>query len=507
VPGLATSAPPANATDWQSLALHKLRMAEQANPADPALWRACALDAARAGALQISERACRELAPQASDPADDRRELLSLLAAGGLGSARNHEWARVERWAQLLDRYGGAEGARLPEAQFLAGLLRENAGDRQGALAAMAAATAGGRVSLERCLAWSNELRYHHQFAVAERLLDLALAQHGARPSLLVRQAAVLAELDRLEEAHQRWAAVLAHDPQQPDARLLFATSSGAGHRPPTPIPDDLYDLPATTGADAVTRALVTCGVAVVRGALDRRIASQWRERLVGNLDAVYYPMFPQRGRGEGVGVPVHFLAAASERPRLEELCQGLRDQPVPAWHWTLDGRIDIADVWSQVMALEAVTAGARGYLGERFRAPPQLGYARRKSGGQPSWLPLHQDARTGYWDHPALAIWVALSDCGAEAPSLDLVPYRLDHLFPVCLYDDEQLRRRRYQRYHSSVRDDLLPPGFIKTLVLEPGDVVLFTSMVLHRTQQLDRPGVRFNLDVRFESLQEWLP
>jgi hypothetical protein len=209
-------------------AVLQLRAAELAHPADPALWRACALEAAREGDLAISERACRALGGDfSSGVPGGRGPLLSLLATSGLRSARKREWAYVERWALLIERYGGSVGVQLPRAQLLIALWREKVGDRQRAQAAVITAVAGRRVSVEHCLAFSNELRRHRRFALAACLLEQAIADHGEQTALLLSQAAVLAELGRAREADRCWAAALARVPEPADARLLFSSARG----------------------------------------------------------------------------------------------------------------------------------------------------------------------------------------------------------------------------------------------------------------------------------------
>ena len=74
--------------------------------------------------------------------------------------------------------------------------------------------------------------------------------------------------------------------------------------------------------------------------------------------------------------------------------------------------------------------------------------------------------------------VWVALSPCGVDAPSLDVVPRRLDHIVKTgvdgAVFDwsvsDESAERAADGR-------QIIRPVF------EPGDAILFDEMNLHRT------------------------
>jgi ectoine hydroxylase-related dioxygenase (phytanoyl-CoA dioxygenase family) len=77
-----------------------------------------------------------------------------------------------------------------------------------------------------------------------------------------------------------------------------------------------------------------------------------------------------------------------------------------------------------------------------------------------------------------ALNIWLALSDCGVDAPSLDIVPRRFDDIVATGT--------------HGSYFDWAVGPGLIEELAREtpvarpvfgPGDVLMFDDMLLHRT------------------------
>ena len=74
--------------------------------------------------------------------------------------------------------------------------------------------------------------------------------------------------------------------------------------------------------------------------------------------------------------------------------------------------------------------------------------------------------------------VWVALSSCGIDAPSLDLVPRRLDHIVPTgvdgAVFDWSVSDKSAEQA--ADGREIVRP-------IFEPGDAILFDEMNLHRT------------------------
>ena len=115
------------------------------------------------------------------------------------------------------------------------------------------------------------------------------------------------------------------------------------------------------------------------------------------------------------------------------------------------------------------------GYLGERpafsvnkctlRRVPPEAGTA---------W---HQDGAF-LGDVKALNVWMSLSRCGDVAPGLDIVPRRIDDILPTGT--DDAL-------FPWSISDKVAEEAAGDTPILrpvfDPGDVILFDDVFLHRT------------------------
>jgi hypothetical protein len=77
-----------------------------------------------------------------------------------------------------------------------------------------------------------------------------------------------------------------------------------------------------------------------------------------------------------------------------------------------------------------------------------------------------------------ALNLWLSLSDCGRDAPGLDLVPRRLEE-FVTTQTDEAWLDNAISQRMAEQAAGEkpILRPVF------KPGDALLFDDLFLHKT------------------------
>jgi hypothetical protein len=116
-----------------------------------------------------------------------------------------------------------------------------------------------------------------------------------------------------------------------------------------------------------------------------------------------------------------------------------------------------------------------RGYLGEPPVISVQKCTLRRvdPDAGR-GW---HQDGAF-MGDVRALNVWLSLSHCGDEAPGMDVVPRRLDHIVPT---------GTEGAIFEWSVSEQVAEQAAGETGVLrpifEPGDVLLFDELFLHST------------------------
>ena len=77
-----------------------------------------------------------------------------------------------------------------------------------------------------------------------------------------------------------------------------------------------------------------------------------------------------------------------------------------------------------------------------------------------------------------ALNLWLSLSDCGRDAPGLDLVPRRLGEHVPTTTDDAMMLTQVSQQAAEAAAGE--LP---IMRPIFEPGDALLFDELFLHKT------------------------
>ena len=80
--------------------------------------------------------------------------------------------------------------------------------------------------------------------------------------------------------------------------------------------------------------------------------------------------------------------------------------------------------------------------------------------------------------DVRALNIWLSLSHCGDDAPGLDLVPRRLDHIVPTgtegAIFD---------WSVAPAMAEEAAGESGIVRPIFEPGDVLMFDELCLHST------------------------
>jgi hypothetical protein len=145
-------------------------------------------------------------------------------------------------------------------------------------------------------------------------------------------------------------------------------------------------------------------------------------------------------------------------------------------------------------------------FLGEPVTVSVQKSTLRKADPGPPGgW---HQDGsfmgRTR-----ALNVWVALSDCGEDAPGLDFVPRRIEDLLDTGTEGSGAEHHERPDGDEVSPKTVLVAPhtaeqaagelGVVRPRFL-PGDVMLFDDRFLHRTgSEAEMPNPRFAIESWF--------
>jgi hypothetical protein len=278
----------------------------------------------------------------------------------------------------------------------------------------------------------------------------------------------LLAEIDHLTAANR------AQPDREAERRLLrlrhlaglrmlqTATAPGLAEPDPAALPagDGLPEFRRDELTPGLVRAaILRDGCVLVRGLVDRDAALRFGEQ----IDRA----FAAREAGGAAGLYEEFepetrFEVASVRPWIQEGGGVLAtDSPQLTF--------EMLELFASARLPELV----RGYLGEAplisahkttlRKADPSVGGA---------W---HQDGAF-MGDVKALNLWLSLSRCGDEAPGLDIVPRRVDHV--VIDHDvmlDVELTRAKAREAAGDV--PILRPVF------EPGDALLFDELFLHQT------------------------
>ena len=255
--------------------------------------------------------------------------------------------------------------------------------------------------------------------------------------------------------------------------RLLDSSNSGADY------PEPAFDvLPGRNGnlagispeqlsPEVVRAGILRDGCLLVRGVLTPDRA----EHLVAQIHAAFDARDSlQAGRPADGGYYHEFVP--DERFRSEE---GGRDWVAGGGGlWVADSphlMFEMLDSFERA----GLTSVIREYLGEQptisvekctlRKVDPDAGHG---------W---HQDGAF-MGDVRALNVWLALSRCGDEAPGMDIVPKRLDHIVPTgtegAIFEWSVAPQVAAE---AAGEDGVLRPIF------EPGDVLLFDDLFLHST------------------------
>jgi Phytanoyl-CoA dioxygenase (PhyH) len=310
------------------------------------------------------------------------------------------------------------------------------------------------------------------------RKSQAAVADPGPAVDPGVSTEELLAEIERLSRANRE-----KRDPatetrlvelrHAAGIRLLESSTGGAGYPEPAfnALPDRNGELagvsPEQLSPEIVRAGILRDGCLLVRGVLSEDGA----EHLVQQIHAAFDARESlQAGRSADGGYYREFVP--DPRFRGEE---GGRD-------WVAGGGgLWVADsphlMFEMLDAFEraGLTAVIRDYLGEQptisvekctlRKVDPDAGHG---------W---HQDGAF-MGDVRALNVWLALSRCGDEAPGMDIVPRRLDHIVPTgtegAIFE---------WSVSPQVAEEAAGDEGVLRPIFEPGDVLLFDDLFLHST------------------------
>ena len=140
---------------------------------------------------------------------------------------------------------------------------------------------------------------------------------------------------------------------------------------------------------------------------------------------------------------------------------------------WTVESPRMMFEV---IETFEEVGLGA--LIADHLSERPVLSAAKCNLRRTPVHIPggWHQDGSFLGLDASTIDTWVALSECGRDAPGLDVVPHRFDHLLETGL-DQVVVPHATVVDAIVDLAVDWVSPEF------HPGDVLIFDHMFLHRT------------------------
>ena len=107
---------------------------------------------------------------------------------------------------------------------------------------------------------------------------------------------------------------------------------------------------------------------------------------------------------------------------------------------------------------------------------------------------PPHQDWRSVQGSLDAVVVWLPLVDAGAESAPLEIIPGSHRHgLYPA-----------EADPFGNRVADGAVDETEFRPLVAAPGDAVIFSMFLVHRTGARQLSGVRWSASFRYNNLDE---
>jgi hypothetical protein len=277
--------------------------------------------------------------------------------------------------------------------------------------------------------------------------------------------------------------------------RAAIALAQDTSSEPLFPEPDfdvlpdaDLVEVtPSELTPELLRAAILRSGALLLRGLIEPSEAAQMVEEIDRAFDA-------RDKRDAGEPRPEGYYEEFAPDPPFQLIERS----------WVTDASgIWLADspkvMFDVVQAFErtGLREVATGYLGERPAISVNKCTLRRvrpdvvQGYKGISW---HQDGAF-LGDVRALNVWLSLSHCGVDAPGLDIVPKRIDHVAPTgtegAAFD---------WSVSQAVVDEAAGGTAIQRPIFEPGDVMLFDELFLHATgADASMPNTRYAIESWF--------
>ena len=275
---------------------------------------------------------------------------------------------------------------------------------------------------------------------------------------------------------HRAGAALLAADRRPPEYASPAAVPATNGSGLPEVRPEELT-------AELVRGGMLQNGCLVIRGLISRSEAEGMVEEMEQAFEA------RERVGENGTDERAYWQRFEPDPPFV------LKDRDWVSSTgsiWAADSprlMFEMLDMFERAGLRDVITR----YLGERPAISVNKCTLRKvDASAGTAW---HQDGAFLGEDARALNVWLSLSDCGVDAPGLDVVSRRLDHIVPTgtegAIFD-------------WSVSDAVAvasagEAGIVRP-TFEPGDVVLFDHLNLHRTAvEPGMPNTRYAIESWF--------
>lgn len=302
---------------------------------------------------------------------------------------------------------------------------------------------------------------------------------------------ALLAEAEALVDEGRSLDAIevlTAADRRHPDAavaaravRLRHDAFTDLSHDPPPDAPAPLRagewpgpELPEYTPAELTPElyceAMTRHGCVLVRGLVDEATAADLRAGIDRALDA-----FDTAMDGEAGPDPAGYFRPFRARPEHGKLGVRRRFMRDTGSVWMVDSPRMFATVL-ELLETTGIKALVEAILQER----PTLSANKFNLRRVPAQVPTnwHQDGAFLGADTRSVNLWLALSDCGVDAPGLDIVPRRIDEVVETGSHG---------AAFDWSVAPDVVERAAGEAGITRPrfgvGDALLFDHLFLHST------------------------
>lgn len=241
----------------------------------------------------------------------------------------------------------------------------------------------------------------------------------------------------------------------------------------------------ADLSIDVLREAMASTGCLRVNGLLDADTCASLREGIDRTLEACDRHL---EGAPEEETAP-WFVPFAPRSDRGYRWSGRRKWMRASGGVWTADSPRMLVTL-IELLQSSGIAELAEGWLGERpAMSANKCNLRRTPVGNNGDW---HQDGSFLGAQCASLNFWLALSDCGDDAPTMDIVPRRLAEVAPTgtegAMFDWSA---------SPAVAEELAQPVGVIRPSFSEGDCMLFDHLLLHRTAaRPDMPRERYAME-----------